>query len=487
MNEVYMNIIHQGEIAAQNLERQGLPEKGEKLRQDVSHIITEAKNNPQVNKSNLSKFEQKGLKFLKKEIENEKIAVAPHDKGLGFVTQLPSVLDEKAYATFQNVTLDTPNRTKAHEGTIQRKLLKLKKENKINDADYKQIYPSGSTTPTAYPLVKAHKPNKNYPVRLVVSHRGCPQEALSAYLVPLLQPLLKNSPFQCKNSVQFVKKTKDITLYADEILVSWDAEGLYPSIPLKKCIALIKQRLINDETLSSRTSLTPTDIFDLINLCVATSDFIYKGRHHTAKDSGPIGLSIMVPIAEVWMDHTLKEAVKIATERGINVPRSLMVYMDDTFGILRQNAEKNAHIKFTVCLAAVDPRLKFTWETEENKEIPFLDAHAARLDNGKIIFRVYRKSSNTGLTIDPNSNQDPSTWIGVFKGALCRAYRICSTPSLLKEEIDFLINNFEDNGFNRKHLQKIARDYRPREFNQQLDSSSFIYRLPPGPPPHPPP
>ena len=137
-----------------------------------------------MNKSNLSKFEQKGLKFFKKEIKNEKIAVAPHDKGLGFVTQLPSVLDEKAYATFQNVTLDTPNRTKAHEGTIQRKLLELKKENKINDAYYKQIYPSGSTTPTAYPLVKAHKPNKDYPVRLVVSHRGCPQEALSAYLVP---------------------------------------------------------------------------------------------------------------------------------------------------------------------------------------------------------------------------------------------------------------------------------------------------------------
>ena len=103
--------------------------------------------------------------------------------------------------------MDTPNRTKTHEGIIQRKLLKLKKENKISESDYKQIYPSGSTTPTAYPLVKAHKPNKDYPVRPVVSHRGCPQEALSAYLVPLLQPLLKNSPFQCKNSVQFVKKT----------------------------------------------------------------------------------------------------------------------------------------------------------------------------------------------------------------------------------------------------------------------------------------
>ena len=61
------------------------------------------------------------------------------------------------------------------------------------------------------------------------------------------------------------------------------------------------------------------------------------------------------------------------------------LYMDDTFGVLRQNAEKNAHVKFTECLAAMDPRLKFTCEMEE-KQIPYLDAHAARLDNGKIIF-----------------------------------------------------------------------------------------------------
>ena len=44
------------------------------------------------------------------------------------------------------------------------------------------------------------------------------------------------------------------------------------------------------------------------------------------------------------------------------------LYMDDTFGVLRQNAEKNAYVKHTTCLAAVGPRLKFTCEIEENKE-----------------------------------------------------------------------------------------------------------------------
>ena len=71
---------------------------------------------------------------------------------------------------------------------------------------------------------------------------------------------------------------------------------------------------------------------------VVTSDFIYDKTHHTAEDSGPIGLSLMVVVAEIWMDHTLKEAIKIANEKHLPTPRSLKVYMDDTFGI---NPQKN--------------------------------------------------------------------------------------------------------------------------------------------------
>ena len=152
--------------------------------------------------------------------------------------------------------------------------------------------------------------------------------------------------------------------------------------------------------------------------------------HHTAKDSGPFGLSLMVVIAEIWMDFTLKEAIKIAELRSVTIPHSLVVYMDDSFGILRQNDTNTAHVDFASCLSAVDPRLKFTHEIEENKKLPFLDVLLTHNDDGSLSSTVYRKPSNTGLTIDPRSNQDPSTWIGVFKSALCRAYRLCSSKSL---------------------------------------------------------
>ena len=308
----YLDIIQETEKAARSLEIKGQPEKGEKLRQDVSAILHTANQNPKRHTSNLTTTEKKGLKIIKQKIKDNEISITPHDRGLGFVTLDPQSLKEKATAAFQNVTANTPDRTKTLEGSIQRKLLKLKKENKISEKDYKQIYPSGCVAPSSYPLIKAHKPNKQYPARNIISHRGCPQEGLASFLIPILRALLKNSPFACKNSHDFIKFTKNIQLRANEILTSFDATALFPSIPLQKCIEVIKQLLLNDPTLSSRTSLTPDDITNLIQLCLSTSNFVYDDVHHTATDSGPIGLSLMVVVAEIWMNHTIKEAIKIA-------------------------------------------------------------------------------------------------------------------------------------------------------------------------------
>ena len=48
----------------------------------------------------------------------------------------------------------------------------------------------------------------------------------------------------CKNSQTFIKNIK---IKLDEQLVSFDAEALYPSIPLNKCIEIInlKTKQIN--------------------------------------------------------------------------------------------------------------------------------------------------------------------------------------------------------------------------------------------------
>ena len=132
--------------------------------------------------------------------------------------------------------------------------------------------------------------------------------------------------------------------------------------------------------------------------------------------SGPIGLSLMVVIAQIYMDYTIEKALKLAKKQKIKRPLALHAYMDDTFGIIIQNEEKIEHLNFLKCLNKVHPALKFTCEIEKNSRISFLDTLIIKEENGFLNTTVYRKSSNTGLTINPKTNQGPNTWIGVLKG-----------------------------------------------------------------------
>ena len=85
-----------------------------------------------------------------------------------------------------------------------------------------------------YGTVKAHKPEKNYPMRIVVSTIGTPTHKISEYLVKLAQPTLNKNPIRIKNSRTFVRMAKEWIIEKDEVQVSFDVVNFYPSVPLKK-------------------------------------------------------------------------------------------------------------------------------------------------------------------------------------------------------------------------------------------------------------
>jgi hypothetical protein len=50
-------------------------------------------------------------------------------------------------------------------GKFQRAISKLKKDNKIDKHTFYKLYPSDAVPPRLYGYLKAHKPQKNYPMR----------------------------------------------------------------------------------------------------------------------------------------------------------------------------------------------------------------------------------------------------------------------------------------------------------------------------------
>ena len=255
-------------------------------------------------------------------------------------------------------------------------------------------------------------------------------------------------------------------------MTSYDATALFPSVPINDATNHILTLLEEDPSLPLRTSLSPYDIIDLIDICLSSSDFVYNDRHHTTNDSGPIGLSLMVTVSQIWMVYTMEEAIKIARQRNCTIPRNINIYMDDCWCTViapprrtglrsGDDAVRNPTADFNDCLNAVHNRVQFTREEEEDKSIAFLDVYITRKEDGSLSTRIYRKPSNTNISIKPQSCQNPGTTEASFKGELCRCHRLCTSLEQTKQEIEHTLNIYEDNGHNRAKLKRIADTYTP--------------------------
>ena len=90
---------------------------------------------------------------------------------------------------------------------IQKILCRLRKEKKFTGKEYFQIYPSDPIPPRLYGTIKAHKPEKNYPMRTIVSTVGTPAYGISKYLLEIIQLILNKS----NNKIQHHLHTKQKT------------------------------------------------------------------------------------------------------------------------------------------------------------------------------------------------------------------------------------------------------------------------------------
>ena len=78
----------------------------------------------------------------------------------------------------------------------------------FTDNEYEKIYPSDPLPPRMYGTVKAHKKEKNFPMRIVVSTIGTPNYGLSEYLVKISQNTLNKNKTELETHNHSLKKQK---------------------------------------------------------------------------------------------------------------------------------------------------------------------------------------------------------------------------------------------------------------------------------------
>jgi len=362
---------------------------------------------------------------------------------------------------------------------FQRTVAQLRKQGKFTNKQYFQVYPSDATPPRIYGMVKAHKPQKNYPMRMVCSTLGSVSHGLAEHLVQIIQPTLDKNETRLKNSTTFANEAASWTIEKGEIQVSYDVVALYPSIPIKKATDAITDIIHSDfDDVEQRTKLELADIRSLIELCLSKCYFLYDNEIYQIDDAGPIGLSLMVVMAEAYLQFLERGALNIALTRCVQ-PITYKRYVDDSHA--RFSAADNAD-KFLEILNEQDPQIQYTIEREDDqKKLAFLDLQIYNDGSGKYDMNVYRKDAITNVQIKPQSCINPRTADGVFKGFLARAYRLCS-PVHLHGEIQFLINVFAENGHARSHLEEITNSYRPTTEQsaqeQEETSNTTVVKIP---------
>ena len=214
-------------------------------------------------------------------------------------------------------------------------------------------------------------------------------------------------------------------------MVSFDIEALYTNRPIEDALVIIKELLENDKTLSDRTPLSPKNVLDLLEFLVRTTFFIFNGTYYQQTEGVAMGGPPSSIVAEIYMQATettaltttshppkvwerhvddvfsiirnsnLHTSLKISTvssPRQSLSPSSIVaeIYMqatemttltttshppkvwerhvDDVFSIIRNSNLPD----FFENINGLQPKTKFTMETEQNSQLLFLDTFIQR-------------------------------------------------------------------------------------------------------------
>ena len=371
---------------------------------------------------------------IKKLSSRKDITIMKSDKGRAVV-----ILDKTLYLSKCLSMINTDkfeklkdDPTKRIEGIVQRTLLTLKNQDKFTEAEYKKIYPSGSNPGSFYGTAKVHKLEVEDGVdkltfRPIISNVGTATYKLSKYLATFLSPLTK-STYTVSNTTNFVSKLKTDHIPDGYMMLSLDVENLFTNVPLEDTIDIIINKIYREKLL--KTKITKIEMRKLLLLCTREVHFTFNGALYKQTGGVAMGSPLGPVLANIFMCELENNLVPKLNKELYGWKR----FVDDIFTY----ADPKYILNIITALNGFHPNIKFKYEFEKDRKIPFLDVLIIRTEENQIETTVYRKPTNTNIYVNWNSYA-PINWKYVTAQILIkRAYSICSTENLLEKELAFI-------------------------------------------------
>ena len=228
-------------------------------------------------------------------------------------------------------------------------------------------------------------------------------------------------------------------------LASFDVRALFINVPVKDALQAIKLAIRDVPT--EEFPVPKPDFLKLVGLCLDFQAFSYEEREFAQVNGLAMGSPLSPVAACLYMEMLEKEHFIPIMGPGTIWYR----YVDDVLVVVPQETDLERNLEQ---LNAVEERIQFTLEVENEDSLPFLDI--MMMKSGNVLkYKVYRKNTNREDYIHYLSAHSEKVKSGVVIGFL-RAYRICSDEHL-DSEIDHIFHTFMGLGYPKAFIIRCLR------------------------------
>ena len=164
-----------------------------------------------------------------------------------------------------------------------------------------------------------------------------------------------------------------------------------------------------------------------------------------------MGSPLSLVAVDLFMEWLEEEAVATAPESC--KPRLWKRYVDDVLEIIQDGEADN----LTEYLNQIDPTgsIKFTYETESNGSIPFLDTKITRKQDGTIKLSIYHKPTHTNQYLQFQSHHPLHQKLGVVRTLLDRKDNIVTEEEDRQEEDNNIKQALNQCGYPQWAIEKV--------------------------------
>lgn len=332
------------------------------------------------------------------------------------------------------------------QSQVKRNLVKMVSIGLLDEDQKKKFLVTNPRIPRMYGLPKIHKPG--FQIRPVVTTIDDPTSKIASYLIKNFRNFRKFESRGIKNSFEFTKLIREEEINENELMVSFDVTALYPSIPEKEATLYLKEWISSQDISYKMVELC----CELLDIVVSQRIFQFNNVLYQQLEGVKIGGSLSSWQAEIFMSRM---EMKFLDEPW--APRTYHRYVDDIFCIVdKENVDTT--LKH---LNSQHTNIKFTNEIENDSKIPFLDILIER-KNGKFEFGVYRKPTDSPLTIPSDSHTPRNYKMAAYESMMHRLFNLPLSKSSFENEKLYIYEVARINGYDREEIEKIEKKHLER-------------------------